>query len=189
MAVGHRIGTWRAIVLVGVALAGAGLGGCASSQQPKSSGSSGASGSAPGAAQEARSLEVTRTRDALATTAATAPATASQTVAVDLNSGKATLSDANGDFTGTLEPAWVDRLRGTVKSNAWQVGTVGPLKGATDVTRYTLHVANASGGKQSAAWSVPSEKPLPPTMQTFDALVDRADRFAHPLSERIDLLE
>lgn len=187
MAVGHRIGTWRTVALVSVALAGAGLGGCASSQQAKSHGGSASTSAA--APLNAGSLEVTRTRDAFAAHATTAPAPVSQKVAVDLNSGKTTIADGAGQFAGTLEPAWVDRLRGTIKSNAWQVGTVGPLKGATDVTRYTLHVDNASGGKQSASWALPPEKPLPASMQTFDDLINRADRFAHPLSERVDLLE
>lgn len=190
MAVGHRIGTWRSVAVVGVALAGAVTGGCASSQQAKSHG---AAASSSLAALNAGSLEVTRTRDTSAAPdqapAATAPAPVSQKVAVDLVSGRTTITDAAGEFAGTLEPAWVDRLRGTIKSNAWRVGSVGPLKGTTDVTRYTLHVETATQGKHTASWAVPPEKPLPAAMQTFDDLINRADRFAHPLSERIDLLE
>lgn len=178
------------LVLSLVIAVGAGslaLGGCASSSASKGGASSPQSLATAGVVDVSRARGVT-IQPAGATTAPNQPA--SQWVSVDLATGKTTYTDmARENHSGTLDAAWLERLRGTIAGGTWRVGTLNPPKGTTEVTQYHLQVGEAGKPGQTAQWTVPSEKPLPAAMQTFDSLIDRADRFAHPLSEKIDLLE
>lgn len=113
----------------------------------------------------------------------------SQSVAVDLTTGRATFVNTDGKrYPTQIDKDTVEQLRKALANRDWQVGVRRPAEGVADPMRYTLTAYD--GDKpftEQAVWCNPTRRPLPKVMATLEEFFDTAQRVAYPLSDTHDL--
>lgn len=113
-----------------------------------------------------------------------------QHLKMDLTTGQSTYTDTDGrSWPQQIEPLIVERLQKQLSDRKWQVQLDSAPK-ASVVERYQLTAwADNEPLEDGATWANPSAKPLPDALRTVEMAFDAAHRYAHPLSEQVDLLK
>ena len=123
------------------------------------------------------------------------PSASAQYMTISLISGHSVMIDSDGrKYPNDLGTGPADRLKALLDSREWEKGTqpIGvPRRGGNEPIRYyrmTVYLGDAPH-KKDATWLAPSTAPLPEPLEIASDLFTAQHRRAHPLSDRINLLE
>jgi hypothetical protein len=116
-----------------------------------------------------------------------------QRLSLDITNGRGFLVD----FDGRAIPLELDNqtltaLRELVKNRYWLHETIDPAKTALTPTYYRVVALDRDPRlHEQAFWAIPPDPrdPMPELFLMLTRIFDKANRLAHPLSERIDLLK
>lgn len=135
--------------------------------------------------------QIEATRIELTRTPAGQDDASAQELTVDLTTGRAAFKDVDGKtYPHQLMVETVRRVAAGLTDRSWQISRTGVPKGEESAMVYQLDVYEAGGKvKTSAAWAVPSTKPLPESIELLTDAFSDAYRLAHPLSGDVDLLK
>lgn len=153
------------------------------------------------------------------TQSATRPATQPvrlevQRLVLDLATGRGSFTDADGKpYPLQFESDVVNKIRAYVVGRTWQADPILPAKGAVDPTYYSLTVFNGDArvshpgflsakvryttdeteprklARDQGLWADPPSEPLSEGVLLLGDTFDRARRVAHPLSNRVNLIQ
>lgn len=137
-----------------------------------------------------------------------------QRLVIDLTTGRAAFTDIDGKtYPQQLEQETVDKIRAYIAGRTWQDVKIAPAAGAAEPKLYSLTAfvgdaqvgpdgfwtspLKSTGGmfdkdKESRGqgrWADPPAKPLPEGVLQIGDVFDHAVRIAHPLSDRVNLIE
>jgi hypothetical protein len=145
----------------------------------------------------ASSLIVTRRQGVDVTTsrnsAATQPAEqrGSQKLEINLDNGRATLTDTDGrTYQGQVRAEELASIRSQIADRSWRIGRHGAPQATASASQYTLTVyhGDRAYGDQPV-WTSPSRDKLPKLFTTLEDVFDRTQRLARPMSGGVNLLD
>lgn len=112
-----------------------------------------------------------------------------QKLVIELADGRAALTDTDGRiYPQQIDRASLTKIREMIAAREHQIDAIKPPDKTPDAVRYDLVAyENAVPVGASAHWALPGKQPLPEHMQVFVDVFDIAHRYAHPLSDEIDL--
>ena len=110
---------------------------------------------------------------------------------VDLIDGRAAFHDADGrTYPHQVRLETVRQIGSGMTDRTWQVGSIGADREAEGAANYCLVVYEGDTAlKPVATWGAPSTKELPEVLALLIDTFNEAERYAHPLSKNVDLLE
>ena len=116
--------------------------------------------------------------------------TAEQKLVVDLTNGRATFQDTDGRvYPQQIPLQTVERIGAYMTDRSWQVSHIRADRGAGNAVAFHLVVyENDDPVKPQATWATPPARPLPEALTLLVDTFNEAYRYAHPLSEEVDLL-
>ena len=116
---------------------------------------------------------------------------AEQKLVVDLTNGRATFQDTDGRvYPQQIARQTVERIGAYMTDRSWQVSRIKADRGAENAAAFHLVVyEDGDPIKPEATWATPSARPLPEALTLLVDTFNEAYRYAHPLSEGVDLLK
>ena len=114
-----------------------------------------------------------------------------QTLDVELETGQTTLQNADGPtYPSQLTLKTAQQWRDRIQDGSWNSGRIRGVRGAETVYHYVLTLRNEDRRLYGPIhWSSPPVKTLPQSLRLFTQTFHRIDRLAHPISDRINLLD
>lgn len=110
---------------------------------------------------------------------------------VDLIDGRAAFHDADGrTYPHQVRLQTARQISAFMTDRTWQVANIGADRKAAGAANYCLAVYEGETQlKPVATWGAPSAKKLPDVLVLLIDTFNEAERYAHPLSKNVDLLE